>query len=121
MKTMPWEGRVPGRRKQETMNVIAMTKPQKLALSGAGVLLSPAVIFGFCFLVHAAAFRGECGPYAPDISAHACGLGTYLINFFSPFAVAGMVMLSPVIMGSVALLLAFGWCLIALVHKKLGR
>ncbi len=106
---------------QETMNVMAVLQGRKLVWGGAAVLLSPAMIFGACFLVHAATYRGVCGPYAPDISAHWCGFGTYLVNFFSPFAVAGMAMLSPVIMLCFATVLLFGWGLIGMVHKKLGR
>ncbi len=46
------------------------------------------------FIHHLASYRGVCGPYAPDISAFPCHIGIYARNFFSPFAMIGLMALA---------------------------
>ena len=69
-----------------------------IAASAAFVMASPLLVLALYLVVQAATFDGTCGPYAPDISEHACSMPTYLANQFSPFAVFGMCALTPVVM-----------------------
>jgi hypothetical protein len=73
------------------------------------VLAAPVLVVGGLFLDHAAGYHGSCGPYAPDIPVHPCSFPVYLRNFFSPFAVMGLMMLSVVAVGGAGALVAVAW------------
>ena len=78
-------------------------------MSAGFIVVSPLVALGAALLHHAANFAGTCGPYATDIPAHPCGFETYVANFFSPFAVMGMLVLTPVVMIAASVLVAAIW------------
>lgn len=83
-----------------------------VVLSVAAVLASPLVVVGFSLADAAASYDGVCGPYAPDISAHPCSFDTYMQNQLSPFAVAGLIILSPVIMIVAAAIVVAVWSVV---------
>ncbi len=83
--------------------------PLYAVLSAVFVAASPLVALGAALGHHAVSFTGTCGPYAPDISAHPCGFETWVANFFSPFAVMGMLMLTPVVWLAAAIGVAVAW------------
>jgi len=84
------------------------------------VLASPFLAVGLLFLAHLAAYRGTCGPYAPDIAAHACGLPTYAVNFFSPFALPAIVLLGLGALVVTATTVALAWG-VARIARALRR
>jgi hypothetical protein len=90
--------------------------PFLLAGSVMFVLGSPLLVVGAFFAVHALRYQGVCGPYAPDIGVHPCDYETYLINFFSFFAMLGMVILSFLTMVGSSALMTASWLLWLLVR-----
>jgi hypothetical protein len=64
--------------------------------------------------IHAASYAGVCGPYPTDIPAHACGFEEYLVNFFEPFAMAGLLVISIASMVATTALVALAWALAGL-------
>ena len=72
-------------------------------------MASPLLVLALYVLVQAATFDGTCGPYAPDISEHACSAPAYLAGLFSPFALFGMCALTPVVMALSSVLVVGMW------------
>lgn len=79
--------------------------------SVAAVPLGPVALVLFFVAEHLASYRGSCGPYPTDIPAYPCGLGEYLVNFFEPFAMAGLVALSVGVMLLTVAALTLAWAL----------
>jgi hypothetical protein len=77
---------------QSAIGPVSQLKLSKRIKVVAGI----AAVFyvGTGFIDHLWEYNGHCGPYAPDIKRHPCGFGRYAKNFFSPFAVAGIYMVS---------------------------
>ena len=86
-----------------------------LGLSVASVPLAPVLVVGLLLADHAFSYTGTCGPYPTDIPAFPCGFGEYVANFFEPFAMAGLLVISVLTMLVTLVLVASLWALGALV------
>jgi len=89
--------------------VVLAALASALAIPGVPVLLVLAFLAD-----HIASFRGTCGPYAPDISAYPCGFAQYLVNFASPFAMAGLIGLSIIAAVLTTMVLLLAWTVAAI-------
>jgi len=49
------------------------------------VVLIPALLHGYAWIVHATSYTGTCGPHAPDIAAHPCTQEQYDAEFNAGF------------------------------------
>lgn len=90
-------------------------------LSIALVLGAPVALASILFADHALAYRGTCGPYPTDIPAFPCGFGEYAINFFEPFALAGLIVLGVGAALAASGLVFVGWLVAVLVWLARAR
>ena len=90
-------------------------------LSIALPILVPVVVVIVLFVHHLVTFDGTCGPYAPDIESFPCDLGEYAQNFFSPFALVGLLALCATLFAGTGALVLVYWLLRGLWTKAKGR
>lgn len=86
-----------------------------VVLSVLAIVLAPALVIVGLLAGHAASYDGLCGPYPTDIPAHPCDFGTYLVNFFEPFALVGLIVIAVVTVVGALGLVGAAWTLGALV------
>lgn len=79
--------------------------------SAAAIPAAPILLVLALLAEHLGSYRGTCGPYPTDIPAFPCGVGEYLVNFFEPFAMAGLLVISIALMLVTAAALAVAWTL----------
>jgi len=92
-----------------------------IAASILVIVLPPLVLHEGLSYRHHLAFRGICGPHAPDIPAHPCSYGQYMAEFDGGFAGIALMLIEGLLAAGTAFGVAAAWAVWFLATRQRRR